>query len=74
MTRSGTSTVRELTVRSVVLGGLITLVFTAANVNLLAIVGEGFENWAVALGIVLYVATVAALYRVIRRSGDDQRA
>ena len=40
----------------------------------LAIVGEGFENWAVALGIVLYVATVAALYRVIRRSGDDQRA
>jgi putative OPT family oligopeptide transporter len=40
----------------------------------LAIVGEGFENWAVGLGIVLYVATVAALYRVIRRSGDDQRA
>jgi putative OPT family oligopeptide transporter len=40
----------------------------------LAVVGEGFENWAVALGIVLYVATVAALYRVIRRSGDDQRA
>jgi uncharacterized oligopeptide transporter (OPT) family protein len=27
-----TTTTRELTVRSVVLGGLITLVFTAANV------------------------------------------
>ena len=34
MTETTTSTARELTVRSVVLGGLITLVFTAANVYL----------------------------------------
>ena len=40
----------------------------------LAIVGEGFENWAVALGIVLFVATVLGLYRMTRRSADaDQR-
>jgi hypothetical protein len=26
-----------------------------------AVVGDGFENWAVALGIVLFVATIAAL-------------
>jgi uncharacterized oligopeptide transporter (OPT) family protein len=32
MTRTETTTLRELTVRGVVLGGLITLVFTAANV------------------------------------------
>jgi putative OPT family oligopeptide transporter len=40
----------------------------------LAVVGEGFENWAVVLGVVLFVATVAALYRAARRSaaaGDD---
>jgi putative OPT family oligopeptide transporter len=36
----------------------------------LAIVGEGFENWAVALGIVLFVATVAVLYRVARRTAE----
>ena len=42
MTRTGTSTVRELTVRSVVLGGLITLVFTAANVYLGLKVGLTF--------------------------------
>jgi hypothetical protein len=40
----------------------------------LAIVGEGFENWAVALGIVLFVVTVAALYRMSRRTADDRRA
>jgi hypothetical protein len=40
----------------------------------LAIVGESFENWTVALGIVLFVATVAALYRVARRSGADRPA
>jgi putative OPT family oligopeptide transporter len=38
----------------------------------LAVVGEGFENWALALGIVLYVALVLALYRVTRRSADDR--
>ena len=38
----------------------------------LAIVGEGFENWAVALGIVLFVVTVAALYRATRRAADDR--
>ena len=44
MTRTGTSTVRELTVRSVVLGGLITLVFTAANVYLGLKVGLTFAT------------------------------
>ena len=34
MTETSTRTARELTIRSVVLGGLITLVFTAANVYL----------------------------------------
>ena len=38
----------------------------------LAIVGEGFENWALALGIVLFVAMVLALYRTTRRSADDR--
>ena len=37
----------------------------------LAVVGEGFENWAVALGVVLFVATVFALYRVTRRLAGD---
>jgi putative OPT family oligopeptide transporter len=36
----------------------------------LAIVGEGFENWAVGLGIVVFVATVFALYRMTRRLAD----
>ena len=44
MTRTSTSTVRELTVRSVVLGGLITLVFTAANVYLGLKVGLTFVD------------------------------
>ena len=34
MTTTRSTTVRELTIRSVVLGGLITLIFTAANVYL----------------------------------------
>jgi putative OPT family oligopeptide transporter len=38
----------------------------------LAIVGEGFENWALALGIVLFVAMVLALYRTTQRSADDR--
>jgi putative OPT family oligopeptide transporter len=41
---AGRSTVRELTVRSVVLGGLITLVFTAANVYLGLKVGLTFAT------------------------------
>jgi uncharacterized oligopeptide transporter (OPT) family protein len=40
----------------------------------LALVGEGFENWAIALGVVLFVAVVVALYRVTRRSADDRAA
>ena len=36
----------------------------------LAIVGDGFENWGVALGVVLFVAVVVALYRLTRRSAD----
>jgi putative OPT family oligopeptide transporter len=38
----------------------------------LAIVGESFENWAVALGVVLFAATVTALYRLTRRLSDDR--
>src|SRR5690242_3083979 len=44
MTTSSTSTMRELTVRSVILGGLITLVFTAANVYLGLKVGLTFAT------------------------------
>jgi putative OPT family oligopeptide transporter len=44
MTATGTTTARELTVRSVVLGGLITLVFTAANVYLGLKVGLTFAT------------------------------
>ena len=44
MTETGTTTARELTVRSVVLGGLITLVFTAANVYLGLKVGLTFAT------------------------------
>lgn len=44
MTETRASTVRELTVRSVVLGGLITLVFTAANVYLGLKVGLTFAT------------------------------
>ena len=43
-TQAGTSTVRELTIRSIVLGGLITLVFTAANVYLGLKVGLTFAT------------------------------
>ena len=38
----------------------------------LAVVGEGFENWALAIGIVLFVATVVGLYRTTQRSADDR--
>ena len=44
MTRTGTTTARELTARSVVLGGVITLVFTAANVYLGLKVGLTFAT------------------------------
>src|SRR5690242_17149811 len=44
MTQTTTSTARELTVRSVVLGGVITLVFTAANVYLGLKVGLTFAT------------------------------
>lgn len=44
MARSGTTTLRELTFRGVVLGGLITLVFTAANVYLGLKVGLTFAT------------------------------
>ena len=44
MTRTETTTLRELTVRGVVLGGLITLVFTAANVYLGLKVGLTFAT------------------------------
>ena len=44
MTETSTTTARELTVRSVVLGGLITLVFTAANVYLGLKVGLTFAT------------------------------
>ena len=38
----------------------------------LAVVGDGFANWALALGVVLFVATVAGLYRMTRRAADDR--
>src|SRR4051794_24331147 len=44
MTETSTRTARELTVRSVILGGLITLVFTAANVYLGLKVGLTFAT------------------------------
>src|SRR3954449_2715463 len=44
MTETSTRTARELTVRSVILGGLITLVFTAANVYLGLKVGVTFAT------------------------------
>src|SRR6187200_566082 len=44
MTETSTRTARELTIRSVVLGGLITLVFTAANVYLGLKVGLTFAT------------------------------
>jgi putative OPT family oligopeptide transporter len=44
MTETSTATARELTVRSVVLGGVITLVFTAANVYLGLNVGLTFAT------------------------------
>lgn len=34
----------------------------------LAVVGDDFENWAVALGVVLFVVLVLGLYRMTRRS------
>jgi putative OPT family oligopeptide transporter len=34
----------------------------------LAVVGDGFENWAVAIGLVVFVAAVYWLYRATRRS------
>jgi putative OPT family oligopeptide transporter len=37
----------------------------------LAVVGDSFENWALGLGIVVYVALVLALYRWTRRTADD---
>jgi putative OPT family oligopeptide transporter len=44
MTTTRSTTVRELTIRSVVLGGLITLIFTAANVYLGLKVGLTFAT------------------------------
>jgi putative OPT family oligopeptide transporter len=38
----------------------------------LAVVGDSFENWALGLGIVVYVALVLALYQWTRRSADDR--
>src|SRR5690349_2334607 len=34
----------------------------------LAVVGEGFENWAVVLGAVVFVAAILVLYRATRRA------
>src|SRR5215212_5259105 len=44
MTTTSATTTRELTIRSVVLGGLITLIFTAANVYLGLKVGLTFAT------------------------------
>jgi putative OPT family oligopeptide transporter len=38
----------------------------------LAVVGDGFAHWALALGAVLFVATVLGLYGMTRRAADDR--
>jgi putative OPT family oligopeptide transporter len=38
----------------------------------LAVVGEGFENWALGIGIVLFALTIAALYRMTQRAAADR--
>jgi hypothetical protein len=37
----------------------------------LAVVGEGFANWALVLGVAVFVGTVLALYRRTRRAADQ---
>ncbi len=39
----------------------------------LAIVGEGFESWAEILGVVLFVAVVAGLYKWTQRLAGADR-
>jgi putative OPT family oligopeptide transporter len=34
----------------------------------LAVVGEDFETWAIVIGVVLFVVTIGALYRMTRRA------
>ena len=36
----------------------------------LAIVGDSFENWAIAIGVVLFVVTALALYQWTRRAAS----
>ena len=36
----------------------------------LAIVGEGFENWSIVIGVVLFAAAVLALYQWTRRAAS----
>jgi putative OPT family oligopeptide transporter len=38
----------------------------------LAVVGEGFESWAVPIGVVLFVSITVALYRWTRRLAGDR--
>ncbi|HZZ48986.1 MAG TPA: oligopeptide transporter, OPT family [Pseudonocardia sp.] len=38
----------------------------------LALVGKGFQGWAIAIGLVLFVASLVGLYRVTRRSAADR--
>ncbi|MDT7682975.1 MAG: hypothetical protein QOG57_3285 [Pseudonocardiales bacterium] len=38
----------------------------------LAVVGEGFETWAIPIGVVVFVAAVLGLYRATRRSAADR--
>ena len=38
----------------------------------LAVVGESFETWSVGLGVVVFAAVVAGLYRYTRRLADDR--
>ena len=85
MTATGTTTARELTVRAVVLGGLITLVFTAANVYLGLKVGLTFATSipaaVISMAILRYfrghtilenniVQTVASAAGTLRRSSS----
>jgi hypothetical protein len=52
----------------VVFAGIVA----ASGSDALAVVGEDFENWAIGIGVVLFVATVLGLYRTTQRSATDR--
>ncbi|WP_028932378.1 OPT family oligopeptide transporter [Pseudonocardia spinosispora] len=38
----------------------------------LAVVGSGFKGWAMAIGVVVFAATIVVLYRATRRSAEER--